>query len=250
MPKVGASNPPAIFGANLLAWYKADVGVFADAGVTPATNGSAALQWNDQSGHGYNVGPGGASFGCTYATAGFNTSYPAVVFPSINALQAMVSGGITLGGTVLSAFFVGQMDTVSNYGRAVALRDPGQPNDFDNDGSILPMLEFSTGATMEAFRNSNATGTLSITLSTPYRMASVADGTNLTAYLNGGTGSPVASTGTFANPITLLLGGGITAGAVATPWWGRIAEVVLANVAASGGQLSAMDAYLKAKWGL
>jgi hypothetical protein len=36
--------------ANLQRWYKADVGVYTDAGITPAQDGQLVQQWNDMSG--------------------------------------------------------------------------------------------------------------------------------------------------------------------------------------------------------
>ena len=41
--------------AGSLIWLKADAGVYTDAGITPATNGQAVQQWNDQTVNGYNV---------------------------------------------------------------------------------------------------------------------------------------------------------------------------------------------------
>lgn len=59
-PTVGAApsagGAPTDFSPDqvqgLAAWYTADVGVYSDAGVTPATSGGLVQQWNDRSGNG------------------------------------------------------------------------------------------------------------------------------------------------------------------------------------------------------
>jgi len=49
MLSYGAANPaPA---PNPLFWFKADAGVYSDAGVSPANYGDTVQQWNDQSGN-------------------------------------------------------------------------------------------------------------------------------------------------------------------------------------------------------
>lgn len=53
----------------LVAWWKADAGVFKDAGTTPAANNDTVQQWNDQSGHGNNLTQGTAGSRPTYKTA-------------------------------------------------------------------------------------------------------------------------------------------------------------------------------------
>src|SRR5438094_774527 len=45
-PATGTSDPAAIFGANLTAWYKADTGVYKDAGTTLAANNDIATYFN------------------------------------------------------------------------------------------------------------------------------------------------------------------------------------------------------------
>jgi hypothetical protein len=49
-----SGRSPAVI-PNLLALYLSDVGVYSDAGVTPATNGGKVQQWNDQSGNGFHL---------------------------------------------------------------------------------------------------------------------------------------------------------------------------------------------------
>lgn len=47
---------PTSRGGQLVAWYKADAGIYEDAGTDPAEDGDTIRQWNDQSGNGYHLG--------------------------------------------------------------------------------------------------------------------------------------------------------------------------------------------------
>lgn len=68
---------PSAYGiSNCVGWYRAGVGVFSDAGTTPANSGDAAYQWNDQSGSGNHL---------TQATAGNR--------PVFNAYTATLAAG-------------------------------------------------------------------------------------------------------------------------------------------------------------
>ena len=49
-------TPATIFGANLIAWYRSDQGLYKDAGITPVSaDGDAVYQWNDLSGNNYHL---------------------------------------------------------------------------------------------------------------------------------------------------------------------------------------------------
>jgi hypothetical protein len=86
----GSGAPPPPFTPaslpGLIGWYKADAGVFSDAGITPATNGGTIQQWNDQSGHGNNLLQATSASRPTYTTGALN-SLPVIDNPSAMFMQ-------------------------------------------------------------------------------------------------------------------------------------------------------------------
>ena len=92
--KFFSQTGPAGVGTNVAStkqnrvWYKADVGVFNDAGVTAAANSNAVQQWNDQSGV--------ANHG-VQATAGNRPTYLTNVVNGLPALRFNGSNWITSG---------------------------------------------------------------------------------------------------------------------------------------------------------
>jgi hypothetical protein len=76
------ANPSQIFGSNL--WYRADAGVYHDAGTTLAIDGQTVQQWNDQSGNGNNLSQASAGSRPQFLVAGYN-SKPTVQFSGTDA---------------------------------------------------------------------------------------------------------------------------------------------------------------------
>ncbi len=75
--------PDVLTGVVLTGWWKADAGVFSDAGTTPATNGGTVQQWNDQSGSARHF---------SQATAGSRPTYETDQVNSLPALRFVKSG--------------------------------------------------------------------------------------------------------------------------------------------------------------
>src|SRR5664280_2630717 len=74
---------------NLIAWYKADVGVYTDTACsTPATNSTTVGCWKDQSGNGYDLKQA-LTGKPTYLSAGLNGK------PTIQHTAATPTGMIT-----------------------------------------------------------------------------------------------------------------------------------------------------------
>lgn len=73
----GGSDPGGISG--LLFWFKADAGVFSDAGSTAANNGDTVQQWNDQSGNAIHASQATSGSRPTYRTNQIN-GLPAIDF--------------------------------------------------------------------------------------------------------------------------------------------------------------------------
>lgn len=83
---------------SLQEWYSADVGVYSDAGTTPATDGGTVRQWNDRSGNGHHLSQGTSGDRPVYA-AGVRGALGSLVFDGTKFLEntsvAWVNGAAT-----------------------------------------------------------------------------------------------------------------------------------------------------------
>lgn len=244
-------NPIAIFGSDLVAWYRADVGVFSNAGgTTPATNGSGVKNWQDQSGNGYHLLSIGAG-DPTYNTTGFNGRKTITfVNGNGNALRAL---SVALSGGLFSAWIAANITSSSNgVGRVYGYASPTETM-LGTNSAIIGVLAGST-TSYGGFQGgvgfvSNGT----IANGTNYRLGTVFDTT--------GTHNGICYINNVANASTNLSGvwvGFNTAGAIlvgdeATPtaaFDGVLSEIIITKVVATSGQINAVDDWLKSNWGL
>lgn len=96
---------PALLGSTLKAWYKADAGVYNDAGVTRAANGDLVQQWNDQSGGGFNATQPTAGNRLTLSNA-YQHGLPAIIPSPLDSLRYLATTGfadLTGGNTFIAA---------------------------------------------------------------------------------------------------------------------------------------------------
>jgi lysophospholipase L1-like esterase len=141
-PTVGAFSPANISGLQF--WIKADAGVYADAGVTPATDGGTVQQWSDQSGNGNHV---------SQATAGSRPTYRAPASGDTGGVvftngKALLNAGAAFpnGAAALTTFAVFERN---DYGIAYALAgttSAGMELLNDGGGSGRHYMLFSTGS--------------------------------------------------------------------------------------------------------
>lgn len=238
---------PASLGAALEGWFKADTGVYNDAGTTPATDGQTVQQWNDQSGNGVTLSQATSGQRPTYRATGFN-SRKGIQFVAANS-QFLASGltAFALGGTTFSAYVVMFFtSSTGSNGRIVTFRGNGQSDDFGNTASGIPLLT-PNPSSFGGFRSGVGSGTFAASVDTNYRVGGEFDGSFHTIYRNNVAGTPAAVAGTFG--LTGEVGvGGYTGSS--TYLGGTIAEVVLTSTVLSSGDRTSLDDYFKAKWGL
>jgi hypothetical protein len=238
---------------GLIAWYKADAGVYSDAGTTLATDGQRVAQWNDQSGDGYHlIAPTPSVDGFFYRTDGFGTGLPAIestvtTMPGMATLADTVAIG---GGNILCSFVVtrpmagmlANCRLASYVGNGLTLA-----NDYADLGSAILFMAVSAAATADvtAMNNSNTLAASPITQGTKYRIGSVFNGTNHEVYVNNvASGSPVVYAGPLTSP------GRLSVGIPGSSWIGFFAELVFTNIVPSTGDRSSLDTYFSTKWGL
>jgi hypothetical protein len=237
---------PASLGSALIAWYKADAGVYSDAGTTLATNGQAVQQWNDQSGHGFHLVQPNSGVRPVFTTGALN-SLPALTFDgSIGQAVATSGEPITLGIQTLSAFAVVKVTGNPGNARIVGISNASVGGDIDSTTAILLCLLGSTLVTVTAYNNGSK-GTATITSGSWNQLASIFDSANSNVYVGNVSGGAVAASPTFASTVDLEVGGTVTANSGIT---GQVAEVFFANTALNSTDRGHAQTYFFGRWGV
>lgn len=249
----GGSFTPASL-PNLQLWVKANTGTFIDAGITPATNGQAIQQWNDQSGKGNHLtNTGTSTLRPTLDTTGFGTGKTGVKFTAAN-FQAIAKSALAFNSTSASVVFVVKPTNQSlAHGRILSFLGNGQASDFGNSSSFEVEMTGGATATASGFGNSvtlgNSGAPFGVTFNVVNVIALVFNGTNVNVYLNGVLqGTATAFTTALGNPnATFSLGS--DAWQSAESFDGEMAEVLLYNSALSVGQISQLETYFQGSYG-
>ncbi len=251
----GGSDPIAIFGSNLLAWWKADTGLTKIGGGVPG-DGDQVVQMTDNSGNSLTVTDGGIG-GPTYRLTGLN-SLPALECINSSGVQHLFTAtdAVTLGGQALSVFMVCKVPTTcTNNGRLFAFLGSGDSNDVATTTSAAVMLRDASTNAFTCYRNGNQQATQAMSMATTVHIGMVYDGANtlgggaaVIPYLNGTAGTPSSveasdvfdTTGTFGiatqfSP-SASFGGDLT-----------FSEVVVVKAAASAAQAASLDTYFTSR---
>lgn len=227
--------------SGLIGWWKADAGVFSDAGVTPANNGDNVTQWNDQSGNGNHLSTSGGSKP-VYNTNQLNG------LPAITAIPAGTnffrSSVVTLGGTTASVFMVAKVTVDIGNGRLFSINAAAG---LDTDANAFTVVE----ETLILFGtyNNGFVGTVAPVSGSWNEIGSIFDGVNNTMYLNNVAGTPVGSTPTFAASVQLGVFGKSDGGTGEGPE-GQIAEVVYTSSPLGESDRSSLNTYFLGRWGV
>lgn len=242
----GGAWTPASLGSALIAWYKADSGVYSDAGTTLALNGLPVQQWNDQSGNGYHIKQSTLSNRPTYLTNTLN-SLPVIDFNnSLNQqyLQTTTTP-VVLGGTLLSAFFIRKVTGLNGNTNARVLAISVASDDTSASTAIVDYCPGSSITTPKSFNNGNkSTGTVSS--GTWNQIGTIFDGTNDIMYIANTAQTGVAATPTFASSVDI----DVFADHGGTASSGQCAEIIFTNTALSSGDRSNLATYITNKWGV
>jgi lysophospholipase L1-like esterase len=232
--------------SGLLAWYLTDTtgtsglpnnGVYTDAGTTLATNGQTVEQWNDQSGNARNM---------TQATAGLRPVYTTGL---LNGLSGVVFNG-----------------TAGEYlkNTALAFSDQAVTIFFVYAVNARAIAGTYIGGSIGLLFGCTSTTGCNITLGSNYFNASIADdnlGQLATINLSASSATCRTSYGDQAGAeVTDSMGAlgsntntGVTmaatfAGATASGVNITIYEALVYNSSLSAGNVTTVEAYLKAKW--
>jgi len=239
---------PLDFGADLVAWYDANEGVYVDAGSTLATDGQTVQQWNDQSGNGNNLSQATSGQRPTFDTTGLN-SLKAVVFSAAASTWLRgVTNAADITGTAVSVFVVGQMNTATpGNGRCVSFA-ANAANDYGNTASWT-FTRSSSGDFIRLTMNTpDALADGAITLDTEYRLGFTLETGEAIVYVNNvADGTDTADVAPNFTVGTLAIGE--MANANSDFWDGPISEVVIVKRVLTTQERNDLDAYFVAKWG-
>jgi len=118
-PVVLPDGTPNTSNPSFQVWLKADAGVYKDAGVTPAGDGDAVVQWNDQTGNNHNATRNGSNGDMTFETAEIGTM-PSVSFSGGNGDDHLQIPTYTpADNDDLTVFVVAKADTQTSGGSAI-----------------------------------------------------------------------------------------------------------------------------------
>lgn len=235
---VSSFTPASLTG--LIGWWKADTGV----------TGSPVTAVADQSGVGHNlVNAGTVPFNAT----GFN-GHPAFDFSAANDAGLSANPFAIGTGNKGSVFVIGQMLTgTASGGRAACYSDLVDAGgvDYGADGSSAWIFRDATNNAIQTYRNGLGVVTTAISLATNYVLGCIYDGTNVTHYVNGATGSTTTINKNWVSAGTFAIGNGINAGGLVhlNAWDGPIAEVIVTN-ADNTANVAAIYAYAQSKYGI
>lgn len=224
-------NPTSISGCQL--WLDA-----VDRNSILLTAGNVT-QWNDKSGNSKNA----TGFGNITNPIGIN-GLPVMNYSG--AANTYFLGSNTNSGTTLSAFSVFIMNSSSaTAARIIGLGVTGQP-DFQNTLYTAAIIRRTT--VLGAYRNSTELGNVAYTFGTPCVFSSIYNGTNNTVFLNGTSGTTVATSGNFGYS-NYIIGASFTEESTLL-FNGVIGEVIVYNAGLTAVQRQTVEGYLAWKWGL
>lgn len=244
----GAFTPPDAPG--LLAWYSADSLVYSDAGTTLITDGTRAQQQNDKSGNNYHLKAAATNHRPLYQATGFN-SRPTLFYDNPTNLAGwQTDNGVATGtGSAFSCFFVGQMLAATGTDGGWLYYVPAGASAGDIGSVFFIRRDGSNNGFRSYTQYTGFTAAQAISLSTNYRLGTVCQGLSSpwTPYVNGVAGTPGAMTASTNNNFIsggfLSVSGGFEIACLLSEWCLYIGAL-------SGTNITNLDNYFKAHWGL
>lgn len=235
-------QPDAISG--LKGWYKADAGVFEDAGTDPAENNDPVQQWNDQSGNGFHFTQATLGFRPIFKT-GIVNGKPVIRWDASGVQMSYATGSnlVTSPGTI---FLVGSITDASadNTTFFDATADGTSPGHRAGIGKTVDNTFMVTNydGNLDTATKSGTTATVSI-------ITRISDGANLSIGVNDTRTSSLTSTASgnitgLSSTITYGVRWGIAFTAC------DIAEVVFYDSVLSEFNRKGVEGYLALKYGI
>ena len=248
----GQTGPGGVGNAssNVL-WLSADVGVFSDAGTTPASNTDDVGQWNDRSGNLRHASHATPAQRPNYQTNVIN-GFPVIRFAAGSG-DRLLSANVT-SGNAASIWAVASWATLPSSNPGIIQGAPtGSPFASNTNEKVIGLWVSNVAPNRVWGRGVQANGTqrdisqvTGTSVNTFYSFLNHYNGTNLISqYVNNSLAGDVAYNGTLGSWSEFGIGR-----QAAESWNGDIAEVIAYNVSVNAAQRIIVDNYLAAKYGL
>lgn len=241
-----ANWSPSDLGANLAAWYDANVSG------SVSVSGGFVTAWADQSGNSKNLTPT-SSTNLVYSATSLSTSKPGITFDGSNGFTNS-SFGIG-SGVKISAFAAAQMNfsTIGSYGRLVSIAQTGQADFNGGSAGDIPLLREGNSARISTWGISPS---VDQTTNVAFVTSGMNYGSSAENRVNGASQNIAGYTyGAFTAD---KLGIGYGVDGVGSAWGGVVSEVVViktdptANITVGQGSFKiyeVIEGYLAWKWG-
>jgi len=242
----GGSEPPT---TSLLAHYEADSEVFTDAGTTPAADGEAVYQWNDQSGNGNHLTQTVSGDRPLYQTSEQN-GLPGIEFVSTDYL-AKASSLFTASPVSIYVVFESSSTTTDQTILCEA------KSTTVNDQFWLTAMGTVTGDPVRWWVRSNIPAQSTPETTTGFVantacLVSVVDAssTSKTIYMNGANSETDTTSVTPATDSHRFWVGYASDSSPAWPLTGFVYEILVYSTAHDSTTQAEVESYLTTKWGL
>ncbi len=237
--------------SGLQGWWKADAGVYSDAGSTPANDNDTVQQWNDQSGNGRHFSQATATNRPTYRTAIVNGK-PVIRFDGVDNFMAtaatMTNFMTSTAGTI---FVVAYVQAITTNGAAAYANDQVFSDQITGPG-VRHCLALKTTPSIIAFHydGSEDTAAKGVATGTWYSMLYKMGGGNLSIGLNDARDASLTSAASgAATDMTGVLRLAVNYDSTIFTQI-DIAEMFVHNVDVSEADRQAVEAYTAAKYAL
>ncbi|MBS1495477.1 MAG: T9SS type A sorting domain-containing protein [Bacteroidetes bacterium] len=258
-PSFNTAQPQSEFvPCDPVLWLKADAGVYTDAGVTPATNGQAVQQWNDQSGNANHVTQTVAINKPVFKSPDA-TAQPALYFDGVNGKYFLnnTSSNLVPAGSARTVFVAARRDCGIHAGAVVGgelftFRRAGLINglSFGANGYGTPVYIYSdnngvgnNNASIGSNTIDTAFSPFVITYKVPAAGGQLQCNLNSIAQtVNQGSGSVTTETGTTGFTV------GDREDQADLDWSGWIYEVIVYARTLTNAEIANVESYLKNKY--
>lgn len=247
----GSGNFSSMFGANLVAWYdSSDPATFTlGSEIIPGSGFYPVSQWNDKSGHGYDLINGTADKP-VYSANNLGSGHPSVEFKAgtgLGTIMVTTSEAVALSSVgEYTVFIVMRLNSGSGAYGCPFLFDYNISSD-PSTSNLATMVTRNNGAAGLLGVRNGARAAKAISYDTTVRVANVWHSTTNEMFINNvGSGTNSATLGNLDTAGTIALGGhSIWSGYCLL---GHICEVAFVKVAADSTQLGNVETMLAAKW--
>lgn len=230
-------NPNAIFGANLIGWWRADAGL--------GLSGADVNTWADQS-------PTGLSLAYAWGHPQYSATAwgggPGIVLTNAGEtfVRSSTAGLPTSGISALSVFAAGRFTTGGNSIGQLVSMSSGTLTDYEDDSGFV-IGHYRTSDSLYVAVGGSEWNSISAPENVDHHYSVIHDGSNVNVRIDNGSPTTHSDAAlSFANTYinigsVVTSGGGTGTGEIVDA---VIAEVFIAKVAADAGQRTAAEAWL------